>query len=206
MRLRRFNATTEYIPGKHLVVADALSRSRLSDTVSVEEILEVEQFVNSALESKPMSDAKIEALRQATSDDVEIQTAMQLTRSRWPDHVRDVPTAAKPYHQVRGVLSVASDLPIFRNCIVVPKSMRAELSDSVHAGDQGVTKFTERGRTSFSIDIKDKVRQCEFCITNKPTQRREPLLTTQLPDLPWQKIAADQCHVKGQNYFVVTDY
>lgn len=42
-------------------------------------------------------------------------------------------------------------------------------------------------------DINKIVRTCKLCLKNKPTQRKEPLMTSSLPNRPWQKTAADIC-------------
>ena len=47
---------------------------------------------------------------------------------------------------------------------------------------------------------------CSFCISQRPKQRSEPLQTTPLPDRPWQRVAADLCEHKNQQFLVVVDY
>ena len=49
-------------------------------------------------------------------------------------------------------------------------------------------------------EIQDLVTSCPECMEVRPTQRKEPLITTPLPQRPWQKIGADICEYAKQNY------
>ena len=44
-------------------------------------------------------------------------------------------------------------------------------------------------------DVKSIVASWDHCQTFKPSQRKEPLVTTPLPDLPWQRIGVDLCQL-----------
>ena len=57
-----------------------------------------------------------------------------------------------------------------------------------------------------SEDVAKRVISCEFFQRHKPTQKKEPLITTPLPERPWQNIAADLCQINGQRYLAVIDY
>ena len=57
-----------------------------------------------------------------------------------------------------------------------------------------------------SQDIKQVIKSCDFCAKYQPTQRKEPLITTPLPQGPWLRVGADLCTLKGQNYLVMRDY
>lgn len=55
-------------------------------------------------------------------------------------------------------------------------------------------------------EIQQLVNSCKDCLESRPTQRKEPLLTTSLPDRPCERIGADICEVNKQHYLVVVDY
>jgi len=55
-------------------------------------------------------------------------------------------------------------------------------------------------------DIQNKVSTCDFCQENLATQRKEPLITTPLPERAWKKIGADLCKHEGKQFLVVIDY
>ena len=54
-----------------------------------------------------------------------------------------------------------------------------------------------------SKEIKAKVKSCQFCQQHQPSQRKEPLITTVLPNRPWQKVFFE---LAGQKYLVVMNY
>ena len=78
----------EYMPGKDLEVADTLSRSPLTDTESDTLEQDVDAHVDAVRISWPASDQKLEALRKATSVDVQLSAALMYTRKGWPKYKR----------------------------------------------------------------------------------------------------------------------
>ena len=74
-----------------------------------------------------------------------------------------------------------------------------------------MTKCRERANISvwwpgIGCDIQNKVSKCDFCQENLPTQRKEPLITTPLPERAWKKIGADLCKHEGKQFLVVIDF
>ena len=63
MRLARYSPKAVYVPGKYLVVADALSRSPLSSYSTGELEQEVEAYVSAALASVPATNNKMEVIK-----------------------------------------------------------------------------------------------------------------------------------------------
>lgn len=88
--------------------------------------------------------------------------------------------------------------------------MRSDILHRLHDGHQGITKCRERARMSvwwpgLEKEFQEVVKKCPECMETRSTQRKEPLMTTRLPQRPWQKIGADICEYAKKNYLVVID-
>ena len=86
-----------------------------------------------------------------------------------------------------------------------------EILDKIHAEHQGVHKCKERARMTvwwpgLNKAIQGKVSSCTFCEENQQSQRKEPLITTLLPERPWQRIATDLCEFKNEQFLVMMHY
>ena len=97
---------------------------------------------------------------------------------------------------------------IYQSRVVTPMAMQTETLQSIHEGHMGISKCHERAKLciwwpTISKDIKTLVENCEFCQIHKPSQRKEPLRCTDLPERPWQKIAADLCEYESKHYLTV---
>ena len=147
----------------------------------------------------------------ATQSDSVLQAAIVYTLTGWPKHEKDVPNSLRELYAHRGMLSVTDGLLVFGNRIVIPVANRPEILNRIHDGHQGITKSLERARLGvwwpgLTADVKRIVSVCEHCQTARPTQRKEPLLPTPLPQGPWQRVGADLCQFKGMDYLVMADY
>ena len=102
MRMMRFRAKAEHVPGKQLVVADTLSRNPLSipsEKFDTEE--DVRAYVDAAEMVRPAS-----RIKQATSSDPQLSRVPDCAVNGWPKYASDVPEEIRPYYAVRADLSV----------------------------------------------------------------------------------------------------
>ena len=56
-----------------------------------------------------------------------------------------------------------------------------------------------------NVDIIEYVKCCKTCIQNKATQHMQPMIPRDVPDTPWQDLAADFFTYKTSDYLLVTD-
>ena len=83
------------------------------------------------------------------------QKLKQYCSEGWPDRTR-VPDALKPYWQVQDELSVVHGLLLKAERIVIPTSLRLEMLDCIHEGQQGVTKYDSAEFAKFAKDWEFK--------------------------------------------------
>ena len=98
-KMMRFNERADYTPEKNLVVADTLSRAPLVEETNTQKELgiEIKVHVDAIRTSWPISDEKLAEYRKATSEDINLRTALDYTRSGWPIHKADVMLAARDF-------------------------------------------------------------------------------------------------------------
>ena len=82
--------------------------------------------------------------------------------------------------------------------------------DKIHESHQGITKCRERAKTSvwwpgLSKQLEEVVYSCQTC-SKLSNNTAEAAITSELPDRPWQKLAADMFELKGEPFLLVVDY
>ena len=75
---------------------------------------------------------------------------------------------------------------------------------------QGIRKCRDRARRSFwwpgiSKQIEDMVTTRPTCCKHRKNHA-EPMISTPLPERPWQKVATDLFYHSGKTYIIVVDY
>ena len=213
MRLLQYNATAVYVPGPKLVVADALSRAPAgpSDPLphSSDLLSDVDVLVASVA-AEYASPTFVVRLREATAADATLSDVSQIILTGWPTQARKVAPHLRPFFCHRASLSVADGCVYFHARLVIPPSMQAEVLRTIHAGHQGVSKSRTRACSAvwwpgLGAAIADVVHNCEVC-SRERLAPQAPLQPQQLPDRPWQRIAADLFAWEGKEYLLTVDY
>lgn len=126
-----------------MLVADALSKSLVTTNDKGQLQDDVDVHVSAITSSWPVSDSKLDLIREETQKDVNIKTALEYTVSGWPTYKQDVKLAARDLFAIRGELSVCDGILIRSERIVVPYSLRPEILERIHDGHMGIIKCHE---------------------------------------------------------------
>ena len=110
-----------------------------------------------------------------------------------------LPPSLREYHQFREDLYTIDGVIIYKNHVVIPANLRAEVPSSLHAAHRDVTSMTARAEASvFWSDIITATRAtCAQCNRMAVSQLSAPPTPIILLSHPFQCICADLFTYKG---------
>ena len=157
----------------------------------------------------PASNTRLDEYREAQAADPICSRLIGYCQQGWPTKNNiDIPIG--PYWKVRSELSIHNKLLLHGKQIVVPKSLQQETLSKIHQGHQGIERCRLRAKSSvwwpgISQQIKHLIEQCPVCVRNS-TPKSQPLIPSELPDYPWQRVGTDLFAINGVNYLLIVDY
>ncbi|XP_011859821.1 PREDICTED: uncharacterized protein K02A2.6-like [Vollenhovia emeryi] len=210
IRLMRYNYVVRWIPGKQLVLADALSRNPRPSSQKEGGDIDIEnsRYVRMIVKHMPATDDVMSRLRLEQASDLVCRKLVEYSSNGWPAKDK-VPEELRPYHHMAENFSFGEGFLLNNTRLVIPPPLQSEIMSYIHEGHLGINKCRERARQSvwwlgLSKQIIDVVTNCPACIKER-TNHKEKFVSEQFPDRPWQKIALDFCKEK-EWFMVTTDY
>jgi len=99
---------------------------------------------------------------------------------------------------------------LYDNRIVIPETLQPDIIAAIHQGHWGAEKCKSHAVQSIwwpsiNRDINTHISACEYCNKNRPANRKEPMITHEIPESKWHTIATDLLEHKGAKYFVIVD-
>ena len=210
LRLQKYSFKLIHVPGKQMLVADALSRANLPGQTSDDMEKEVEVQVHSLIKSLAISKTKLAEVQKATSEDRELQKLVQTILIGWPTHRKNLDTQLTPYWEDKEEYHIAEGIVLKANRIVVPESMRAEMLNAIHEGHLGTELCKRRAKETLFWpgmlgQIADRTAKCATCQRFARKQQKEPLKPQEIPSRPWQNTASDLFFFHCQDYLLIVD-
>lgn len=212
MRLMKFNYKVEYVPGKEFYAPDALSRSPLKEGMEDQDVIMEEKvsLMNSIQrEMKILSNYSTEEIKIAQDQDKTLEKLKSYVINGWPSK-KNCMVDCLQYYKFRKDISMDDDIITYQDRIIIPEAWRKKCIKDIHAGHFGYVKCKSRAKEtiwwpSIKNYIEEKIKNCEKCLKNsKPMV--EPMLSLEIPFLPWQTIGTDLMELNGKTYLVIQDY
>ena len=211
LQLQKYDFVVKYQPGRNQYLSDTLSRLNLSETSEtlVPEVELNEISLNSHL---PVSPEKYKQYQEETLKDRQLQTLKAIVEHGWPEQKVDVPEEIKIFWPFRHEISCIDNLMFKGWKLIIPQTLRSEMLKLVHESHLGVVKCKTRAREfmywpGMMSQIEDTVSKCNTCaIHNSNRNRREPMISSELPNRPSAKVGADLFELKGNHYLLTIDY
>ncbi len=93
----------------------------------------------------------------------------------------------------------------------MPLSLKKVIIEKLHIAHQDIQRTKAKARKSLycpgmAQDIEIMVEKCAPCQQLQPWQQKEPLISHDVPELPWLKVGVDIFELRGQSYLLLMDY
>lgn len=208
LQLQKYDIDVQHVSGKDVPISDLLSRQPLSD---LQETKGLDLQVHTVLQNLYITDRRLESVRNATLQDSQMQTLKQTILQGWPDLRTDCSKSIIEFWNHRDELSTADDLIFRGQTLVIPKSLRQQMIDSIHTGHMGTQKCLLRAKDvmfwpGMTKQITDFVLECPICLNNRRSNTKEPLTPHEIPKRPWENVASDLFYFDNKDYLITVDY
>eukprot|EP00118_Oscarella_pearsei_P022444 m.259637 g.259637 ORF g.259637 m.259637 type:complete len:258 (+) comp40426_c1_seq4:667-1440(+) len=173
--------------------------------------VEAEAYVAVVSEELRISEQQQKRFREETKINGQFSVLLQMIRSGWPDSKKETPAEVQIFWDNRHLLSEVNRIIMRGMQVVAPHRLRREMLQRAHEGHQGVVKTKTRIREvlwwpGMSNEAEQLVSHCDVCARFAGRQTREPLQSTPLPEVPWEKVAVDLFELGGEHYLSIVDY
>ena len=158
----------------------------------------------------PVEDSRLEEYRELTLTDPELRNLSELWCNGWPETRREVPEGVRVYWPFRDEIHVENGLVMRGDRLVISVQKRREVLAQLHAAHCGVSKMKLRARSALywpamSADIETYVGRCHHCAEHRPANPKQPMLVSEIPELPWQIVYTDLLQHAGRTFLIVVD-
>lgn len=209
LSLQKYEINLIYKPGKHLIIADTLSRSNLNKIF--DDDLNLEAQVCLIQKNLKISDERLQQLKNVSENDIELKAIKRYVVDGWPN-LNKIPSNLKPYYRLKSEITIGTNNLLYMSQrVIIPSLWRNKILDDIHTGHFGIQKCLARAKyavywPNITTDIENLVTKCEICNIHAKSNRKEPMINHEIIKKPWQKLGIDLYEIKGETYLIVVDY
>ncbi|GBM86637.1 hypothetical protein AVEN_71838-1 [Araneus ventricosus] len=206
LKMMRYTYQVQYIPGKDLVIAYALSRSPIEGREDEELSEEITAYIEMVIATLPATDEGLSEIWQAQQEDEVCIQLINFVQKGWPEK-NALPTHLSKYWEYRHSINIQDELLMMNPRLIIPESMRSE----IHENHLVITKCRARAKESIwwpglSSQIERMISSCDSCIKQQ-VYHKEPMIKSEFSERPpWQRVGIDLLKLKGRWYAILADY
>lgn len=212
MKLKLFPYTFElkYLPGKYMYIADYLSRNfEKTDQYEDETLKEMVHVIGNS--SITFSKSKYEEIKDLTLCDLTLSTIMKWYQMGWPNNGKNLSDELQHFYKLRKDITLEHDLVFYNEKLVVPKAFRAHILKLAHEGHLGYEKVKDQLCNRFywpgiKSNLLNMIQSCDVCQSYQRSKLKDPLVSHEIPNVPFIKIGMDFCELGNKSYLVMVDY
>ncbi|XP_055385810.1 uncharacterized protein K02A2.6-like [Condylostylus longicornis] len=175
------------LTGKYMFIADFLSRNFKMEKQECEEMNGLSDMIHT------------------------INDLFKTINDGWPVRKELLCEKLKPFWKKRNDLFVVDGLIFLNDRIFVPKSLRDDVLYQLHLPHLGVEKTKSRARSivywpTMNLEIEELIHKCNICEKYKYSEPREPLISHDIPEMPFSKIGLDIMELNAKSFLIIGDY
>ena len=136
---------------------------------------------------------------------------MQQLMEGWPQHVKKLPLALRPFWQLRNDLAIEHSCITYQGRLYIPTVLRPNMMKALHQGHPSIVKMKLRAKSAvywmgLNKEIEEHVFKCEPCQIHGRSQQKEQAIPIEIPNRPWQKLGMDLFFHNSKWYIIFADY
>ncbi|KAF4528167.1 hypothetical protein B566_EDAN016430 [Ephemera danica] len=215
LKLLPYSYDVQYIPGKDHHMPDWLSRSPSDAPPSPAElklVAEVTAYGDQAARNVPVADKKISEILKATSEDPTLQMLISWIKNGFPPKKGKWGGELSHYWAHGDCLTEQDGLVLYKTRIIIPaypSALRTSVLQSLHDGHQSLATMRARAQEAvywpgLSVQLAAAIDNCVTCLKRR-NHRIEPMIPSETPIHPWEKVSIDVADIDGVHYLVTVD-
>ena len=207
LHIQKYDVQIKHLPGKDILVADALSRISSCPGEAVQGLDISVHEVHLNLNASP---TRVCQIQEETAKDSTLSSLREVIMRGWPDKRCDCPAALLACWNYRDELTVADGMILKGTRIIIPGSLQPAVLKQLHYAHQGAEKCKLRAKGSVfwanNRDIDELVKTCSPCQRHQKLNAKEPLLLHDGPAKAWHTLGSDIFFWNQTDYLLVVDY
>lgn len=206
LKLLKYDIELEYLPGKEMYIADALSRNYCNDPV--EDDKEMSYIVHCLSKKVSITEKRKKEFQDSIKKDPTLSKVLEYkSNNNWPKNCKG---ELKHFCNIKDNIFVSDDLLFKDDKLIIPQNQRKLVLEQIHTGHFGLEKNLSKARKNvywkgMQLDIEDYISKSHQCQKYRKSNCKEPLQPRRIPERPWELIATDIFYHKFKDYLVIVD-